>query len=430
LLFFPLAVLPVASARADYDMSGKWLVVVSGLTSHWEVTQSPGTLSVDRSDYPPPGTVPGTIDDGTGAFELAMPQPFPSCGTNTLNGNVAADGKSFLATEVVHTYILGFPIGTPGHCETATNTLNGTRCGNELLDAGEECDDGNPYTGDCCSPSCTLDAAGTGCTTDNDVCTDDVCDGAGLCQHVDNTAPCQDQHGCGSGNCAGGACVFSAPAPSGTSCDLDGSVCTPDSCDGAGSCAAAPAIDCAPCGYCDAFAGCVGDGGVGCDGAVFGITESLRADDANGKRLRVTFSDVFSAPNLGDPTSATEYTLCLYERPEIGPDTILSTIVIPAGGTCGDGDCWKVRGDAFLYRDRTAGADGISSMRVDPYQIKIVGKRAPLPLPAQFPANPVTISPKLIASDGVTSYCWYHTIKRDLQTPIRFKGHYSSAEVE
>jgi hypothetical protein len=23
-----------------------------------------------------------------------------------------------------------------------------------------------------------------------------------------------------------------------------------------------------------------------------------------------------------------------------------------------------------------------------------------------------------------------HTIKRDLQTPIRFKGHYSSAEVE
>ncbi len=428
-LLISVAVLPLGSARADYDMSGKWLVLGGGFPQRWEVTQSPGTLSVDRSNYPPPGTVPGTIDDGTGDFELAMPQPYPSCGTNTLDGNAAADGKTFIATEVVHIYVPGFPFGQPGHCETGTNTLTGTRCGNEVLDDGEECDDGNAYPDDCCSPICTFDAAGSVCPTDDDVCTDDACDGAGACQHIDNTAPCAEPHGCGSGNCASGACVITAPIAAGTSCDLDASVCTPDSCDGAGSCAAAPTIDCAPCGYCDTSAGCVGDGGAGCESAVFQVQVSLRADAGKNKKLGITFSDVFSTSDFGDPTSTTEYTLCLYQRPEGGgPDTVLSTIVVPPAGTCGHHDCWKPWRAGFAYKDSKAAADGISSLQLDAYKIKIAGKRESLPLPAQFPNDPVTISPKLIASNGVTSHCWYHTVKRDKQTPKQFKGHYSSAE--
>lgn len=83
-------------------------------------------------------------------------------------------------------------------------------CGDSLTEGVETCDDGNTSNGDCCSSTCQLDANGTACTSDSDICTDDECDGAGTCTHPDNTAPCDDGDPCTSNDvCSMGACAGS-----------------------------------------------------------------------------------------------------------------------------------------------------------------------------------------------------------------------------
>lgn len=57
-------------------------------------------------------------------------------------------------------------------------------CGDGFLDPGEECDDDNTQDGDCCSSVCELEASGSPCPADDTICTIDVCDGAGACEHL------------------------------------------------------------------------------------------------------------------------------------------------------------------------------------------------------------------------------------------------------
>lgn len=56
-------------------------------------------------------------------------------------------------------------------------------CGNFVIQPGESCDDGNTAGGDCCSATCTVEAAGSPCPGDGDLCTAGVCNGAGVCLH-------------------------------------------------------------------------------------------------------------------------------------------------------------------------------------------------------------------------------------------------------
>ena len=96
-------------------------------------------------------------------------------------------------------------------------------CGNCVVDAGEQCDDGNNSGGDGCAATCKIEpcftctgvpsvctpvAAGTNCTDDGNVCTDDTCNGSGVCQHINNTAPCDDGNACTTGDrCSSGVCA-------------------------------------------------------------------------------------------------------------------------------------------------------------------------------------------------------------------------------
>jgi hypothetical protein len=136
-------------------------------------------------------------------------------------------------------------------------SIAGSDCGDGDLDGSEECDDGNVFDGDCCSGTCDFDAPGASCT-DNNPCTDDACNGAGVCVHTNNTAPCDDDLFCtGADTCAGGTCSVHAGDPCagglecnntcneafneclasfGTPCTDDGNQCTTDTCDGNGTC--------------------------------------------------------------------------------------------------------------------------------------------------------------------------------------------------
>ncbi|MDB4678672.1 hypothetical protein OAE84_01110 [bacterium] len=57
--------------------------------------------------------------------------------------------------------------------------LEGTFCGNGVIDEAEACDDGNNTDGDCCSSTCEIEPAGTLCGPVADICDlEDVCNGA------------------------------------------------------------------------------------------------------------------------------------------------------------------------------------------------------------------------------------------------------------
>src|SRR5215470_6395680 len=87
-------------------------------------------------------------------------------------------------------------------------------CGDGAIDFGEDCDDGNTLDGDCCSSSCHFEAPGSACPSDGNVCTNDQCNGAGVCIHPVNSAPCDDGFFCnGTDTCGGGSCSIHSGDP-------------------------------------------------------------------------------------------------------------------------------------------------------------------------------------------------------------------------
>jgi cysteine-rich repeat protein len=138
-------------------------------------------------------------------------------------------------------------------------------CGNGVLDYGEDCDDGNNASNDCCNPLCKAEAAGkvSGCAdTDNITCTEAACDGAGhcsqtgilsatskVCTDTDNN-PCTVAHCDGLGGCDQSGVL----QPTSTPCaDTDNNSCTQARCDGLGGCEQLGNVlaDNAPCGDTD-----------------------------------------------------------------------------------------------------------------------------------------------------------------------------------
>lgn len=142
-------------------------------------------------------------------------------GSSSLWPSVSADARVVVFASMATNLV-------PGDVNFAQDVFaNVDTCGNGLLEAGEQCDDGNSADGDCCSSACELGTAGSACD-DGDLCTrSDLCDAGGTCVGADPVV-CEDGTGqCGSpaicdpatGECAGG------PAPDGSACD-DGDSCT------------------------------------------------------------------------------------------------------------------------------------------------------------------------------------------------------------
>ncbi len=121
-----------------------------------------------------------------------------------------------------------------------TTTTVGTLCGNGRLDPGEQCDDGNQLNNDCCTTACVAQRRGTPCGSgaSSECDAPDSCDSSGHCleNHVPTNTPCGD----------------------------DGNVCTADVCDGAGSCGHPPGNAGAQCRAIGSLGPC--DAGDTCDG--------------------------------------------------------------------------------------------------------------------------------------------------------------------
>ena len=94
-------------------------------------------------------------------------------------------------------------------------------CGDGLVAAWEDCDDGNTASGDCCAADCTFETAGSICSGDSNFCTDDICDGAGVCTPQANMEPCDDGLFCTTTDvCSGGVCGGSGdPCLGGDTCN-------------------------------------------------------------------------------------------------------------------------------------------------------------------------------------------------------------------
>jgi len=182
-----------------------------------------------------------------------------------------------------------------GVCAGTANVPGGTACDDGLFCDGTETCDGNgscgASTGDPCpgttcntcqeaTDSCA-DPASTPCEESGSGCMTGLCDGAGTCDGVPNSNPCDDGLFCnGADTCAGGTCAQHAGDPCAgggecadqcnegagncnvaaqTPCTDDGNPCTDNACDGSGACAATNnAASCTDGLFCDGADTCSG----------------------------------------------------------------------------------------------------------------------------------------------------------------------------
>ena len=106
-------------------------------------------------------------------------------------------------------------------------TSTGPVCGSGVLEAGEDCDDGNTADGDGCSAVCTIEQ-GYACTGDPSACTPICGDGLAV-----GSERCDEGAANGTAtSCCSASCTF---APDGSACATDQDQCTDDVC-GNGMC--------------------------------------------------------------------------------------------------------------------------------------------------------------------------------------------------
>jgi cysteine-rich repeat protein len=186
-------------------------------------------------------------------------------------------------------------------------------CGNMVVDADEDCDDGNLDNGDGCDANCTVTACGNGIVTDGEDCDD--------------------------GNLVGGDCCDEACSleGAGSTCD-DAEACTfADACDGAGTCAGVAGIEPA----------CL---------LPSPLSAGSRLTLATG-RLAWTWGkgDAVALPALGDPLASDEYRMCLYADDGVAARVLLSARA-PAGAS------WKATAGAWKYASRSLAPEGLKQV--------------------------------------------------------------------
>jgi cysteine-rich repeat protein len=99
---------------------------------------------------------------------------------------------------------------TPSDAGTETADVPAARCGNRVVESGEQCDDGNDVQDDGCRNDCRWTCETHPACDDLDTCTEDLCGVEHTCSHLTVT----DGRPCAGGMCCGTGCadIWSDPA--------------------------------------------------------------------------------------------------------------------------------------------------------------------------------------------------------------------------
>jgi hypothetical protein len=226
-------------------------------------------------------------------------------------------------------------VGSPKVCNTPPNSCFKT--------AGATCSGGN----------CTY-PANTGATCDDaNPCTSgETCDGSGMCNggtlKTCNTPPntvCYDT--IGACQVSNGSCLYN-PKSAATGCTDDNNPCTDDFCNGSGTCAHTPVngrtcnTDCVQNGTCDSSGNCIGTPvanntpctGNGCTGVCESGACSCSPPDMSGEDMTMAAQDLSLADlSLADLTSSKPEDLSGAVMPDLTPPPSSGADMTTPGGT-------------------------------------------------------------------------------------------------
>jgi len=348
--------------------------------------------STQVSSFVVPNNVPNgdgvVVDIGTAEFGAAtgtvLDVVIPSGNVMDPNGRVCYHGRSNLSS------CKGIDL-----CVNVTPTTCGSAvCGNGVVEAGEQCDDGGTQPGDCCSATCQFEAATTQCRPSAG-----SCDVAEFCSGTSGSCPvnefdpglCDDGSFCTVGRaCVAGSCTDGSPRDCSASGDQCNSgvcnevtdTCEPQPANQGGVCSdgnAATVGDVCSAGTCagvDLCAGVVCGGADQCHAA--GTCDPQTGACSNPVSLEGVACDDGDASTVGDVCSAgtcAGVDLCAgvvctaadacHEAGTCNPQTgACSNPASPDGTACDDGDA-TTAGDVC--------SAGICTAVIDPANEPIAG---------------------------------------------------------
>jgi cysteine-rich repeat protein len=236
-------------------------------------------------------------------------------------------------------------------------------CGDTVIDAGEQCDDGNTLSGDSCSATCQLETTPTPTATATPTATPTVsatptATVTATATAVETVTPTPTEtitptpSATATATSAATPTATPTPAICGNAVQEPAEECDDGNTDPSDGCSATCTLE--PC-VAMPVPGCL-------DAAQAQIQANEKT--AGKEKLKLQWKKVAAATTqaqFGDPVDgATRVALCLYDD---GNALIRGWVIDRAGQPCGAKPCWSAKlGKSYAYKDAAAAADGITKI--------------------------------------------------------------------
>ena len=177
------------STLLDTINSGNALTAGSSYSWSGTVTPNPGTEIVTLYYKGTSGTCPA----GASGTSLGTATVSSGAYSGTFTAPVAGSYRFYARFDGNSNYAAS----DSDPCTSVTVNAPTAVCGNNIVESGEQCDDGNTNNGDCCSSTCQYESASTVCRASAGTCdVAETCNGAGVCPaDSKSTAQCRASSG-------------------------------------------------------------------------------------------------------------------------------------------------------------------------------------------------------------------------------------------